>query len=230
MGRLPALSAAAMLAVLAACADWPRFDHLERDDTGGAPPPGAVQRENPVHTWTDIGPVADPADDTPAGAIAESYAAGQGIRLVGTLQGAGWAEGEVPARGNCEGTPLAFPTEDLGNYRGDLDWRSVQITEAGVFCSRFVPALGVARVDVLIFRADPCGTAGEALLDRDGLIVGFSPSEAENDWSTPVSVGAYVLVAAAWQPDDPQLWIDYTWDLALLDADAGRADCAAVER
>lgn len=218
-----------MILVLAACAEWPRFEHLEREDTGGSPPAGVQIAENPIRIWTDIRPRAESEDDSPTSAPVEDLAVNQGIRLVGRIAGSGWAADGVSARPECAGVPAAFPTEPTGEYLGDVDWRLIEVGSPGVLCSSLAAAAPEFRVDVLAFELDACGLPAKAFTGLGDLVVGFSPSTATNQWGIRLDApGRYALVGAAWAPNAPDDAAAYSWGVALLPSDSELLDCEGV--
>lgn len=218
------------LLALAACADWPRFAHLP-DDAGGVPAGSEVDVASAV-TWTHVGARGDNLDDAPLDAPAESLEAGAGIVVHGLAAGSGWdfdADAERPD--DC-GAPSGFPSEEAGDYAGDVDWRVVDLAEPGVLCSSLLHLDGVTRADVLVYELDACGVPGEPLRDADGHVLGFGAEAPHNAWSLAIEAPRRLaLPAAAWAPDAPDAALRYLWGLALvpLPRDGAGVRCPSVE-
>lgn len=206
------------LFLLAACADWPRFAH-PLADTGTPYAPGADVVAGSDFPWSERGPVTEPTDDTPGGAALEILHLDEGIFLRGKANGAGWEPDATAARAACDDVPSGFPTEARGDYAGDVDWRRVEIAEAGTLCSSFAYHAEDARPDVLLFTLDACGNAAEPILDDAGLILGFAGDTARLEWSaTAPNATTVALVATAWAPDAPDRELTYGWGVALVPA------------
>lgn len=218
-----------MLLAIAACAEWPRFENVVRDDTGGAPPRGVPVVQSPIHVWSDVGPRSEAEDDEPTSPPVEDLVELQGIRLAGRIVGSGWDPSAVAARPECTGVPGAFPTEATGDYLGDVDWRLVEIATPGVLCSSLASAAPEFRVDVLAFDLDECGLPDWPFTGLGQSIIGFAPSTAINRWGIRIDQpGRYGLVAAAWSPNQPSAAAAYSWGIALLPSDAELLDCEGV--
>lgn len=218
-----------MIALLAACDGWPALDGLSRDDTGGAPPPGVVLTEPPELSWSESGPRDDTVDDSPLFASVEILPPGMAFRLAGKLRGAGWDPAAVPEREACAGVPSAFPTEPVGDYIGDADWRVFEVQASGALCAHIEPSSAEARVDLIAFDLDSCGLAAEAWTTREDLVMGFAPSTAVNDWATLVEPGRFAMVAVAFAPSDDALEIPYAWTVAALAVGEEPERCGDVE-
>ena len=217
------------LLLLTGCSAWPRFSHLTL-------PPDAVEAQTATSdeasvAWVDLdtSESGEPANDDARTTTLETLILGNGNRMNGRLAGSGWDFDAVASRPADCGTVSAFPTEPLGDYMGDVDWRVVDVTDAGVLCNAIGTGDPDARVDALVFAVDDCGVPIAAKRDADGNILGFGSEDRVNEWrhvlSSPTRLA---LAAAAWAPDDLTRILTYNWELSLISDDG--TDCPEQDK
>lgn len=209
-----------LLLVVPGCAEWPRFDHLPAgaDDTAR---PVSERGEDEVEViWTEVALAAEGANDDPRGLPAETLVTGRGNWVASQLDGAGWDELAEPVRAEECGHVSAFPPLDLGDYLGDVDWRVLNLQGTGTLCASLVAEGDDVRVDVLLYSLDECGLPVAVARYGSGEVVGFGAEGPSTTWAWPVveSGSRVAVVAAAFEPDDPQRRVPYRWAQVLLPA------------
>lgn len=205
--------------LLAACAEWPRFSHLP--EASSAVEVGAETVDTGEGTsiqWVELPPRTDDhTDDSPLGLPAESLSSGRGNWVQTTLLGSGRDPKALPARDQACGHVSAFPPDEAGDYLGDVDWRVVDLVEAGTFCSVLELADPEARADVLLYTLDECGVPVVANRAGDGSLLGWDIEDATVRWHWPIIEPVRMgVVVAGRLPDDPEALLVYDWSLSLL--------------
>lgn len=213
--RLPLL-----LPLLAACAQWPRYEHLD----GAGDPDAIVAGSDPAAAvrieWLDSLSETDGQGSSglPVGAIT-ALGPDQGVVIHGTLTGAGW-DGDIPPErsGSC-GT-LAFPYGLDGSYAGDIDWAAVHAQSGGYLCVTVEIDHPSARYDLVPYLLDECEEPAAPLVDEADQTWGYGLSGPSATWAAPIPADKSIgLALAAFWPQDNSAAIP--WRLGLSHSTSG---------
>ena len=210
-----------------ACSPWPVFAHWP----DGSAEAAAVGDVAPEFAWTEV-PAQEDVDDVPGSVAEEALSLGHGTRTTSRFTGTGWDDslladfdtlaetgGGDDSGSSCHDR-VDFPPVPEGDWTGDVDWRRVEVTEAGTLCSVFEARDDGVRADVLLYTLDKCDYPFNAVLS-DGSPLGWRVDEQVNAWSFPVEpTAAYEqigVVAAGWAPVADDVAV-YDWGIALVAA------------
>jgi hypothetical protein len=213
------------LVLLAACGGWPRFSHLP-EETGTARRAGGDTGEaTPTDfDWTVEGPRDENNDNEPEDVgEAELLSLGAGVLVHGRSLGSGWDFTDVPVRQTCGDLVSGFPPDDVGSYKGDVDWRVVRLAADGTFCTSLAYHDDDVRGDMLGYDLISCTADGTLLPsgpwtdDTQGIPLGFAPAGPAHTWSASLAAGSeFALVVSAFSPDDTTRTLVYDWGVALV--------------
>jgi hypothetical protein len=208
-----------VLLTLAACGDWPLHAHLP-DDSDALVVPGEDLAGLVAVDWTMD--VASEPDDVPADALALSLDFGAGAVVTGTLDGSGWSDSATPAEIGGDGCDTATATPfDGGAYREDVDFVVVDLDGGGLLCATAEVSPANHGWDLLLFPVDGCGVPGPAIQGEDGEPLGAGLGGASGAWNKTVGAGRFGLMLAAYDPDDPDIALDWRLGVSLLEAPPG---------
>lgn len=196
------------LALLSACAEWPRYSHLPQDDIEGYPPgtdpADAVQVE-----WAEPEHETDAGDDTPPALVSLALSAGR--IYYGSLDGSGWDSNIEPDHTITCGEDIGtseFPPVEQGTYTGDVDWVSVSPEADGVLCTTLELTLDDSlpegfAYDMLLYDLDACNNPVTLHRNDDGRALGESLYADEEGWSEDTTAGsALAIMLAGFIPGD----------------------------
>ncbi len=190
---------------IVACAGWPRWSHVEPVEATAA----TVDRASLIDvSWQEIAVEGDDGDVvTDPGVPAATLASGQGVVVLGALDGAGFDAALTPpevAANACEPSARVrapYP----GDYTGDVDHVVVTLVDDATLCVDATvdrPEGGV--VDLLLFRLDECGLPVALARRPNGDVIGVDSVSDTIAYARSVFAGeSWLIQAAAWEPDDP---------------------------
>ncbi|MGB0639492.1 MAG: hypothetical protein ACPGTU_09170 [Myxococcota bacterium] len=204
------------------CDDWPRHKNVPSINTS-AIDAGALPTDGVSVTWDETIEEVEP-NDSPMEASLISK--GEGWSIEGTLSGTGWdATASAKQQSSC-GEPLAFPPAAPGNYTADVDWITISPTETGILCMSLSTSYGGARLDTALYRLDDCGEPTQVFVHQDTAApIGLDVPSAHSQWAIPVDnqTDLGIGIAGFW-PDDGELEIDWTVEVALVPSAMGAGD------
>ncbi len=201
-----------LLTLLTGCGEWPRHAHLPDGDseaisTGDNPATG-VQID-----WTALQLESEP-NDLPG--RPEMVGLGEGLQIEGELSGSGWDPNAEPARWSDCGGPLAFPPAHPGDYSADVDWVTVETSEAGTLCASVTLEDRDLSFDLTVYVLDACREPIEIFVDDSGPL---GVERTGGRWSVAVTVpeGLQIGIAlASYRPEDPDTKVPWRLTTALV--------------
>ena len=221
-----ALSAVA-LGTLGACGDWPRYKNKPSTDAS-ALEPDADPAQGITVAWADPSPETEP-NDTPGEAT--EMALLEGIMVDGILTGLGWdPDIEVDRISTC-GEGLAFPPDAPGSYTGDVDWIVLDPKDEGVLCMRLTTDEIDARLDAVLYTLDACGDPTALFVHpEDETPIGSNRQAGASRWAISVERARPLAIGiAGFWPDDDEVDLPWSIQLALVPAVSGSADALCPE-
>ncbi|MBN2800575.1 MAG: hypothetical protein JXX28_15645 [Deltaproteobacteria bacterium] len=223
-----------LLLTLSACANWPVFSHLEED---GAVWDASTSPSSLVDiSWTDVTELEDwsesPVDLDP---LPWAAAAGAGVRVSGTLVGAGWRTyfpWESWQQNGCvsDAWDQGYSEELLGGYYGeDVDTAVIEVQAAGVLCASVVlpgASAGEVGVDLLLYALedDPCNppTGLVEVEGQDGMVPWGTDIGQRASWQHPVALGdRFAVQLGAYAAPDGAEELPYILGLSLVASTPG---------
>jgi len=213
--------------VIGACGDWPRYKNKPSTD-GTALEPGTDPAQGITLTWADPAPEIEPNDE-PGEAI--EIALTEGLELDGILTGLGWdPDIEVDRISTC-GEGLAFPPDAPGSYTGDVDWIVLDPLDEGVLCMHLQTDEIDARIDAVLYTLDVCGDPTALFVHPDtDTPIGSNRQAGASRWAISVEKARPLAIGiAGFWPDDDEITLPWSIQLALVPAVAGATDALCPE-
>lgn len=208
------------LLLLTACAEWPRYEHLDGAGDPDAIPAGSDPADAVEIEWLQGYPETEggTANGLPITTITP-LGPNQGVVISGVLDGSGW-DGDSPPDRDGECGELAFPYDLEGSYAGDVDWAAVQPEAVGYLCATIEIDHPSARYDLVPYRLDDCQEPEAALVDEESRTWGYGLEGDTATWAAPVADGKAIgVVLAAFWPQDGSARIP--WRLGLSHTNTG---------
>ena len=214
--RIVTITAAAWMS---GCQDWPRHAHLP--DAGETTPAGKDPHAAVVVDWQTRD---DDGAEQPPGTDLGLLATGDGLLILGELEGAGWDDLATPEPLVGDGGPDcardATRAPIPGDYRADVDAWAIQVQEPGRLCVRAGIADASTGVDLLVAPVDDCGVPLPWFADPDdGEPIGFASTGPSPGWWVDVpSPGTLTIQLAAYAPNLAEA-LPYRLGISLRPAD-----------
>lgn len=218
-----------LLGLFGACSEWPRYNHLPAE---GDLYPATQDPRTLFDVQWSAATEADP-NDSPLDVVDATLAMGQGTQITGQITGTGWYDDATAApieHPDCSGSVGTRSPLGTGDYIGDVDFFAFEVTEPGLLCARLLTDPPTFGWDLVLFPVDSCNIPG-APISADGVVLGVDQGGAEGGWGTPIEApGTYVVMAAAYYPNNLEAVVDYELGVALVhpDPDGGSILCPVL--
>ncbi len=212
------------------CNEWPRYQHKPSVNSAALSPEQPPQ-DGLDMVWIEHEPI-DESDDRPGDALPLDV--GQGIIARGSLSGLGWSADETPDRLSDCGQNRAFPPAAPGDYIGDVDWLTVQVSENSTLCMSMETDVEEARLDIPLYQLDECDEPVSVFVHPDSETpIGLNVDSAQAQWAIPVGAESVLsLGIAGFFPDDQDLEATWHVNLSLVPSvlGAGASLCPTEHR